>query len=308
MSPANGGELTSLQVKRDGRWVELIYRARDYTPTQDWAGRAPVLWPATGRTLEPNAAGGFSSSWTFAGERREIPIHGFVRDRPWVVERRSSGEVVLSLADDSVSRRMYPFGFRIRCKYRVVPAGLEMNYEVRASAGNRAEMPFSIGNHITFRIPLVPGSPRGDLTVATPATMILSLDESGRPTGAAVPDNSFATGRPLSDLPKRKAISLSGYKGDPSLRIGDPSGLTVEIAHKASQAPSGTPVSFNLWGDMAEGFFSPQPWVGRQNSLVTGDGLIKLKPGKSFRWTVMISVSDTEASSSPSSHAGAHND
>lgn len=308
VSPGNGGELTSLQVQRDGRWIELLYRARNYAPTNGWVGRAPLLWPATGRTLSRDPSGALGPFWTFAGSRYQMPLHGFARDRAWIVKHRARNQVAVALEDDPQSLRLYPFGFRIECRYRLLPAGLEMRYTVKASADNSEPMPFSIGNHITFVMPLVPGSSPDAVTVETPATINLPLDKGGLPTGASIPDGSFATGRRLSGLPARSAISLGGYATDPWLRLRDAGGLMVKISHRASTAPSGTPASFTLWGDAAAGFFSPEPWVGRQNSLVTGEGLVKLKPGKTFHWTVLISVSDTEATSSPSSNAGAHND
>src|SRR5215813_5130851 len=90
VAPAEGGELSSLRVRFRGRWVELIYRARDYSPSPGWRGKAPFLWPATGRNFAPGmkpvsgleAIGGYD--WN--GKQYPMPLHGFVRSAAWKVE------------------------------------------------------------------------------------------------------------------------------------------------------------------------------------------------------------------------------
>jgi len=62
----------------------------------------------------------------------------------------------------------------------------------------------------------------------------------------------------------------------------------MRLSHTASQIPEPPVVLFNLWGDAGDGFFSPEPWVGLQNSLVLGQGLVRLEPGEAFDWTVRI--------------------
>src|SRR6266498_4070617 len=49
--PSQGGELCSLRLRHKGAWTELLYRAADYSPAEGWRGKAPLLWPATGRSL-----------------------------------------------------------------------------------------------------------------------------------------------------------------------------------------------------------------------------------------------------------------
>ena len=50
--PADGGEIASIRYKAKGRWREILYRGLDYDPNPPvgWPGRAPVLWPAVGRS------------------------------------------------------------------------------------------------------------------------------------------------------------------------------------------------------------------------------------------------------------------
>jgi len=54
IAPTQGGELSSLRVRHGEEWLETLYLARDYTPREDWTGKAPLLWPATGRNFPPD--------------------------------------------------------------------------------------------------------------------------------------------------------------------------------------------------------------------------------------------------------------
>lgn len=297
VAPAHGADLAGLEVRHDGRWSELLYRGMDYRPTDGWTGKAPILWPAVGRNFpHPPGAGrhGDGLGWVLHGRVYPIPIHGFARDQAWRIVRRGtcdgSAFLTLALHDDARTRAMYPFGFALTTEYRIWRNALYIRQAVRADRSNEEPMPFSIGNHITFRIPLLPGDDPRETTISTPGTEQVFTDASGRPTGriAAV---SYAMPWLLSSLQPLTPVSLGGYPaGEEWVRLEDRSGFAITISHSEDRQPSGTPVLFNLWGDVAHGYFAPEPWVGKQNSLATGDGVILLKPGDTYRWTVDVRV------------------
>ncbi len=88
------------------------------------------------------------------------------------------------------------------------------------------------------------------------------------------------------------------------LAVIDPSGFGLRLLHQASEAPSLPAIRFNLWADVEDGFFSPQPWVGMQNSLISGTGLVHLDPGESWQWRVEVilgaeKLTETIVSKSP---------
>lgn len=297
IAPAHGADLAGLELRRAGGWSELLYRGRDYRPTDGWTGKAPLLWPAVGRNF-PRAAGPGRRSqglgWTLHGKVYAIPIHGFARDQAWRVVRRGAcnGSVFLSLAlsDSARTRSMYPFGFTLTTEYRIWRHALFIRQAVHAKRSNREPMPFSIGNHITFGIPLLPGGDPRQTTISTPATEQVITDASGRPTGKVLPV-SYASPRLLSSLKPLTPVSLSGYpEGQEWVRLQDRSGFAIAVAHSEDRLPRGIPVLFNLWGDVSQGYFATEPWVGKQNSLATGDGTIVLEPGDTYRWTVEVRV------------------
>lgn len=305
IAPVHGADLAGLEVRRDGRWSQLLYRGMDYRPTDGWTGKAPILWPAVGRNF-PNAPGAGGNSdilgWVRNGRMYPIPIHGFARDQAWRIVRRGSCDgstfLTLALSDNDRTRSMYPFGFTLTSEYRIQRNALFIRQAVHAHRNNAGPMPFSIGNHITFRIPLLPGDDPRRTAISTPATEQVLTDGTGRPTGRVV-TVSYARPRPLSSLQPLTPISLAGYpEGQEWVRLQDGSGFSILIAHSEDRRPRGTPVLFNLWGDVPEGYFAPEPWVGKQNSLATGDGVIDLEPGGTYRWTIEVRIG-TAAAAAP---------
>lgn len=305
IAPTKGGELSGLRVRHRGEWLETLQFARDYAPREGFAGKGPFLWPATGRNFPPDleerrrAGEAFDGgAYEHGGVRRPMPIHGFARDLPWMTEKVGTDDAGafarLTLRDNRETRRMYPFGFLCTVVYAVESGALELRYNVRAAAWNEESMFFSIGNHITFLAPLVAGSDPAAMVLASPSSVELLKTDYGIPTGETRP-LSYADGISLGDYPPLTATSLTGYPEgeDPYIEYRDPAGLTMRIEHRASEIPPQPVILFNVWGDVRNGFFSPEPWVGLQNSLVQRQGLVFLEPGAEFDWTVRVSyVSD----------------
>ncbi|MYC66104.1 MAG: hypothetical protein F4X12_07210 [Acidobacteriia bacterium] len=300
IAPAKGGELSGLRVRHDGQWTETLQFARDYAPREGFAGKGPFLWPATGRNFPPDLEERRrrgevfdAGAYEHGGVRRKMPIHGFARDMPWTLEEstatQASARALLTLSDSPAAREMYPFGFRCSVEYLVTGGTLALRYVVRASAQNTEPMFFSLGNHITFLAPLLEGSDPNEMVLASPATLELLKTDYGIPTGETRPA-AFAAGMRLGDYPPLVPTSLSGYPetADPYVEYRDPAGLTIRISHHADRVPAQPVVLFNLWGDVRNGFFSPEPWVGLQNSLVQKQGLVFADPGEQFAWTVQI--------------------
>ncbi len=300
IAPARGGELTGLRVRFAQEWLETLYLARDYSPREGWTGKAPLLWPATGRNFPPDLeerrkAGEIfdEGAWDWNGQRYPMPIHGFVRDLAWELESAETAvdaaSALVTLEDTAETRRMYPFGFRITAAYTLAQGALEIRYDVTADADNEGAMPFSIGNHITFVTPLVPGGDAGKVVLVTPSSEELLKTGYGIPTGETRP-RSHADGIELGAVERLRAFSLTGYSGEPFVELRDPAGLTIRMSHRASEVPNAPVILFNFWGDAAGGFFSPEPWVGLQNSLVMQKGLVRLPPGGGFDWTIRIEI------------------
>ena len=299
IAPEKGGEMSSLRVRKGDQWIETLYLANDYSTREGWTGKAPLLWPATGRNFpkgfkpETKPDGTIERGRYKLDEKNyEMPGHGFVRDMPWTVDgfkaTANGASAVLSLDDSDTTRALYPFGYRLVVDYGLSEGVVTLDYTVVAKPTNDRAMPFSIGNHITFNTPLVPGGQAGEVEMTTPSKREL-LKEGGLPTGESR-EASYSDSK-LGEFPVKEAVSLTGYDNDPYVVLRDPAGLTLRMTHSASKLPEQPFVAFNLWGDPPEGYFSPEPWVGLQNSFVLEKGLVSLDPGELFYWTIRIEAS-----------------
>jgi len=281
ISPKAGGELCGFEYRFNGTWTELLYRACDYSFTEGWRGKAPLLWPATG-------AGG---KYMVAGKQYEMPFHGFVQTMPWSADmvEAVAGEAraILSVKDTAETRKVYPFGWRLSVEYRLREGRLFLVYTVGSSVENKEPMHFTIGNHITFRTPFVKGSPAGAMKMETPAKTMLRKDAKNLPNGetGAPPFGQTVT---LDKVPVKTAVSLGGYAQDPEVALTDPAGLRLTMRHSAQRTPTQPFVQFNVWGDAGEGYISPEPWVGMQGAFVSRRGLTELAPGKAWEWRVEL--------------------
>lgn len=288
ISPEHGGELTGFAVNFNGEWRELLYRAQDYGERPGWRGKAPLLWPAVGVSMLPDEG---KHHWELNGKVLSMPFHGFVRNQRWqVLEFGKSREIMsarLDTRDNQETRRHYPFGFVLQVEYRLESERLRLIYTVSAAHENNGPMPFSIGNHITFRAPLIPGPEPTEIRFQSDFPELLVRAESGAFSGR-IERTPFQGIHELSVLPHRNAVGLGGLQGAARLTVFDPSGLQIAIEHRASSEPSLPTIRFNLWADTQAGFFSPEPWLGTQNSLNSGAGLVRLEPGDSWTWTIDI--------------------
>ncbi|MDP3069087.1 MAG: hypothetical protein Q8N18_02310 [Opitutaceae bacterium] len=294
VAPTQGGELSGLAVEFQGRWVELLYRGRDYKSAPGFRGKASILWPAVGSSVPANATpvnGKIESAYDYQGKRYPMPQHGFARLKPWQVARTWSNAteaaVELVLKDDTATRAQYPFGFAMHVTYRVTEGRVEIHHEVKAAADNATPMFFSIGNHIGFAVPLLAGSTAEGFTIESPSRFEYLRGANGAPDGTTR-ERRFALTTPLARQQFVPAMAVGAYDGDPWFRVTDAGGLGVKVSHHAQSTPAPPFIQFNLWGGTAEGYFCPEPFVGLHNSLNTQTGQINLAPGRSWSWRIRV--------------------
>ena len=295
VAPTEGGELSSLRVKVNGKWVELLYRARDYAATTGFRGKASFLWPAVGGQYAPGtipASSCADGSYPVGDRRYPMPCHGFAKDLPWK-ETGSSADargarVVVELRDSGKTHASYPFGFVVRSSYEISGGKLFIAYTISSGSDNTAPMPFSIGNHLAFRIPFQEGTDPADMVFNSPNSTELLRDSHGLVTDRQRA-RSFNKPALLSEFDATVALPLAGYKGGVYARLADPQGLSIRITQLAASTLPEPLVRFNVYGGPKQGYFCPEPWFGLQNSLNLDHGAVTLKPGEDWQWTIEIS-------------------
>ena len=135
---SKGGELISLYGKATA--CEYLWQGDEAS----WAGQSPVLFPICGRLLE--------GYYTYAGERYEMAIHGFVRKMEMTVEEKSDEHVTFAVRDNEETRKVYPFAFIYRLTYTLSGDTLTVRFAVENT--DEKELIFSFGAHPGFRVPM----------------------------------------------------------------------------------------------------------------------------------------------------------
>jgi galactose mutarotase-like enzyme len=297
VAPSEGGELSSYRVQFNGKWIELLFHARDYSPSPGFKGKGPLLWPAVGAQFPlgtvPAVLCG-DGSYQVDGKTYPMPCHGFARSLPWKEVSRlannASARVTLELLDSDRTRPSYPYAFRLHATYELSSGHLSIDYTVTADHSNAEPMPFSIGNHIAFNIPFVKGTDPGSMTLETASTSLLLRNPQGTLSGEQKP-RSFEVPERLGDFDARVALPLAGYRGQPYVRLADPQGLSVRVTQQASSSLPEPLVRFVIYGGPQVGYLCPEPWFGIQNSLNLGRGLVKLPAGDTWTWRIELQAS-----------------
>lgn len=112
-----------------------------------WKGRAPTLFPFIGRL---NA-----QSYRLNGEDYSMGIHGFASKQEFAVQTREKDRLTLCLTENAQTLEQYPFAFRFSVTYAL--EGKRLNVGFRVENCTNQTMPFGIGGHPGFRVPLVRG-------------------------------------------------------------------------------------------------------------------------------------------------------
>jgi len=262
----------------DGRDVLDGYAAGEPSPS----GRGQVLIPWPNRLED--------GSYEFDGRRHQVPlnepergnaIHGLVRDARWEVAEHEAHRVVVEHVIEP--QPGYPFALSIRIEYALSPAGLRV-CTTAANVGTDP-CPYGAGAHPYLT---VGGATVDSAILRVPAGRVLRTDERGLPVGSlavAGTDEDFTRPRRIGRTRLDHAFT--------DLERG-PDGL-ARAELQAFRASRG----LTLWVDEAYAYLmvftgDPLPDVNRRsiaiepmtcppNAFRTGDGVIRLEPGESFR-------------------------
>ncbi|MBS1764761.1 MAG: aldose 1-epimerase family protein [Bacteroidetes bacterium] len=132
-----GAELCSLFSKHTQ--MEYLWQAG-----KEWAKHAPVLFPVVGQLK--------NNSYHYHGKSYNMERHGFARTMDFSLSEKKQDTITFTLQEQESTLSVYPFNFRLNITYKITDNQLEVIYDV-ANTGKK-EMPFSIGAHPAFNVPL----------------------------------------------------------------------------------------------------------------------------------------------------------
>ena len=146
-SKLSNNYLTATFNHKGAELCELNSATRNYIWNGDakhWGKHSPLLFPIVG-TLRDNV-------YSYQDKKYTLPRHGFARDLDFEVVAQSDNEITFSLQSNELTKANYPFEFELKIIYTLIYNELKVKYEVINK--NNFQMPFSIGAHPAFSLPL----------------------------------------------------------------------------------------------------------------------------------------------------------
>ena len=173
---------------------------------------AEFVWNSEGYVLPTGTGGG-----EVAADGNGNAIHGFCVDRPWRTGKSGSNAVTgtFRLSVDAPDRRpLWPADFVLTVRYEVL--GPVLRCDVTVENPDDVPLPFGLGTHPYFRLPLAAGGDAARCTVEVPAAKH-RVAENGVPTGETVEPAAHLD---LRDGPEFGTLQLDDYYTDQKVEGG----------------------------------------------------------------------------------------
>lgn len=271
-----------LQTLTDAEAGELLWNG----DPAFWTGRAPLLFPIVGRLRD--------DAYRVGGASYRLPQHGFARRSAFTLLESAPDRVTFRLVDDTESRAVYPFAFRLDMSFHV--SGVRLDMEARVTNTGDSDLLASFGYHPAFLWPLPYGGAREahemEFEVAEPAPIrrptadgLLSAASEPSPLAGrrlALSDDLLAGGALVfTGLSSRRLVY--GVPGRPRLAIDFPDTPDLGIWSKPG---AGAPyVCVEPW----HGYADPETFSG---AFTEKPGLLSLKPGETRRFRMGVEIVD----------------
>ena len=273
-----GAQMMSIRT-RDGR--EYLWQG----DPRYWRDRSPVLFPFVGRLTE--------HAYCYAGQRYAMGIHGFAARQEFECRAHEERRLVLERTDNEATRAQYPFAFSLQIAYQLWDNQIEISYRVENR--DTRVLPFGIGGHPGFRVPLEEGERFEDY--------FLEFTGGCRPDRVGFTPRLFLSGRDEAyPLEEGKYLSLRHDLFDEDAVILK--NMAREVTLRSRVSPHGVRVSYpdmpylGLWHmpKTDAPYVCIEPWSSlpaRQDvveDLACKSDLVQLGPGKSYDSTWSITV------------------
>ncbi|HEX5445191.1 MAG TPA: aldose 1-epimerase [Pirellulales bacterium] len=231
----------SFQPVLQGQAIEVLWSEDGFSSGQCKPSHSgiPILFPFPGRLRGSHLAYEGQTYPLGSDDGRGNAIHGFVLNRPWrIVENlphRVVGEFHASADEPGLIRR-WPADFRLSVAYEV--RGNALSAEIQVHNPGATRLPFGLGLHPYFRVPLASTGQPDLCRVTVPASEYWELSAM-LPTGRRLPaagPRALAAGMTFQQMQLDDVLTaLTTDAGECQAAIEDPaSGRTLALRFDAA--------------------------------------------------------------------------
>lgn len=233
-----------------------------------WRESAPVLFPIIGELK------GEGKTTVIDGKAYHMPIHGFAKRSAFKVAESEESSVTLMLESHEETLKSYPFSFELLVKFTVTENGFSQTFTVKNK--DEKDMPFFIGAHPGFCVPMFEGDCFEDYTVRFEKTETVGsyrIDEDGLVNEQVTEPVFNGNEIPLSrKLFHKGALVFEGLKSR-SVSLLNKNGHGVKMNFDGFDY-------FGIWQmpDVEPDYLCLEPWTG-MNDCYGEDGVYAHKRG-----------------------------
>lgn len=231
-----------------------------------WAGQAPVLFPIVGALRGGKA--------TLAGAAVEMGQHGFARRREFLLQEQREDSISLVLRADAQTRAAYPFEFELTVTYALKPDGFVTAFRVKNLG--EGEMPFAIGGHPGFNVPVNENAAFEEYTIC------FEREENQKCPAIVMGQGLIDPGAVSFELHGREIPLKHSLFYQDALVFEGLNSKKVQIVNRASGRGvemdfTGFPL-FGIWSAANDGpYVCLEPWTGCATRTDEGDEFEKKK-------------------------------
>lgn len=182
-----------------------------------WADHTPILFPVIGNVKDGTVI--------IDGKAYPMTKHGFARRAMFTPVASGENFVTLRLTESAETLAQYPFEFALEITYELTENGFRCGFHVE----NRSEkaMPFCVGGHPAFVVPMAEGAAFEDYQVVFPK------DE--QVTNLLCPGGQLITGSEPMVFPKGVLnLDHAIFDEKDTLLLPDLASTSVSLVHKVS--------------------------------------------------------------------------
>lgn len=278
--PELGGTVSSLILPGpSGHPRECLHQeAWFWDPrTPETRGGIPLLFPICGRLLKDNLPG----VYLHHGHPFVLPIHGFAMRLPWeIAESNKPDRLSLRLTDSDLTRKMYPFSFKLELHFCVSDTRFSCRLTVHNTGD--APMPYYAGFHPYFATPPAHAGKAQTILEAYPCSQLLYNATKTNVIGFSPPP-AF----PMS-------IENDAFKGLLlDVRDREETRLTFSDGFCIRQTASSLFRYRQFYTLPNAPFFCDEPWMAPAGTMNSSAPAHHLSPGQSESGTLRIASART---------------
>lgn len=215
-----------------------------------WSSSAPLLFPIVGNLRSGTAQ--------INGQEYKMARHGIARSSEFSVISNTSNSALLELKSSSETKKQYPFDFTLQALYEIFNNSLKLTLKVHNNG--KEDMPYCIGGHPAFNVPLDKSEDFEDFIVKFPQGETANCPKIDMTTGGILSETKRVlqnedTIELSHDLFYNDAIIIENIKSKSAQLFSTVSGKGVRFDFENFK-------HFALWSSVNDGnFVALEPWT-----------------------------------------------